>query len=296
MDIITSIQGAQKWRAQCVGKVGLVPTMGALHQGHLELMHQAKERCDHVIASVFVNPTQFGPGEDFDAYPRQLEEDAALCASVGVEAVFAPQADQMYPPGHQTVVHVHSMGDGLCGAHRPGHFDGVTTVVTKLLLLWRPDLAFFGQKDYQQLALIRQVVRDLYLPVLVCGVPTVREADGVAMSSRNRYLDPQDRLDARRLSQGLVRAWEAWQRGERRAIALTSKALEAFEGFDLSKVDYIHLVHPQTLVQSAGEQTMETAVMAMAVRVGRARLIDNLRLDEPLPLGLASLRGERSGD
>ena len=287
MEICRDIASARAWRKSCAGTVAFIPTMGSLHEGHLELMREGKRRADHVIASIFVNPTQFGPGEDFDAYPRDLARDAALCASVGCDAAFSPGDDEMYPPGSLTTVSVSAMTDHLCGSHRPGHFDGVTTIVSKLFHIISPDIAIFGQKDYQQLAVIRRMVRDLNFEVEIVGVPTVREEDGVAMSSRNRYLDGEDRIRARALSAGLGKAWGAWQAGERESGALLSLITQEIARHPELTIDYVEAVDPDTLAPLEG-RIADGCVIALAVHVGAARLIDNLRLDGPLPDALSS--------
>ena len=211
-------------RARAGGaRVGLVPTMGALHDGHARLIRAARERCDFVVTTVFVNPTQFGPHEDYAKYPRTLEADADLAAAAGASLVFAPEVAAMYPPGDETRVRVGETAAALCGRHRPGHFEGVTTIVAKLFAIAGPTVAFFGRKDYQQLQVIRRMTTDLFLPVEIVGVPTVREADGVALSSRNRYLSPEARAAARAIPDGLTRAARAFARGERRAGAVVDE-------------------------------------------------------------------------
>ncbi len=276
-------------RGALSGRVGLVPTMGALHAGHVALMRQLAEACDHVIVSVFVNPTQFGPHEDFAAYPRDLAADAALCAQAGVSLVFAPSVDVIYPPGDATEVRVRGMTDTLCGPGRPGHFEGVTTVVCRLFNLTRPDVAIFGQKDYQQLAILRRMTRDLHLGVEVVGAPTVREVGGLAMSSRNRYLSDEERLRARVIARGLADAHAAWRQGAREPRALEQTARAPVEAAGL-KIEYVEAVHPETLAIARGAISDEDGcVIGVATRLGRARLIDNLRLDDPLPPALAAL-------
>lgn len=290
MQICHSIAALRAARGALTGRVGFVPTMGALHEGHLTLMRLAAQRCDHVITSIFVNPTQFGPNEDFDAYPRDLEADAALCASAGVELIFAPTAAEIYPEGASTIVRVEGMTDNLCGPHRPGHFQGVATVVTKLLIIAAPEVAVFGQKDYQQLAIIRRLNKDLHLGVEIVGAPTIREPDGLAMSSRNRYLDATQRARATTISKGLALAWAAWQDGLRDRSALESIARTLLAALPDTSIDYVEAVHPDSLAPLApGDDAGCT--LAIAVRLGgqgqqRVRLIDNLRLDQPLPQAL----------
>lgn len=288
MQICHSIAALRAARGALTGRVGFVPTMGALHDGHLTLMRLAAERCDHVITSIFVNPTQFGPNEDFDAYPRDLDADAALCKGAGVGLIFAPTPAEMYPPGASTIVRVEGMTDNLCGPHRPGHFQGVATVVTKLLIITTPDVAVFGQKDYQQLAIIKRLTQDLHLGVEIVGAPTIREPDGLAMSSRNRYLDPAQRAQAATLSKGLALAWAAWQDGQRDRAALEAIPYALLNALPDATIDYVEAVHPDSL--SPLQPGDVGCTIAIAVRLGGAgkstRLIDNLRLDQPLPQAL----------
>ena len=254
-------------------KIGLVPTMGALHAGHMRLVEAAREQCDAVVASIFVNPTQFGEGEDLDAYPRQEAADAALLEAAGVELLWAPTADQMYPSGHATSVSVSGISDGLCGAARPGHFDGVATVVAKLFNQTRPDAAFFGEKDYQQLAVIRRMARDLDFTHDVVGVPTVRDPDGLALSSRNAYLTEEQRADAVALPeamQGAARAIAAG--GTVAAILAEARAQMLAAGFH--KIDYLELRDADTLALL--EEFKQPARLFAAAHIGRTRLIDNI--------------------
>lgn len=281
MQICHSVEALRQARQALSGRVGFVPTMGALHQGHMALIHEAKRHADHVIVSIFVNPTQFGPNEDFDAYPRDLEADAAKCEAAGATLIFAPQVAQMYPEGAATFVEVEGMDANLCGPHRPGHFRGVTTIVSKLFNAVRPDVAVFGQKDYQQLAIIRRMTQDLLLPIEIVGLPTVREDDGLAMSSRNRYMDAQTRADALAVSRGLALAWQAWQQGVRDAATLSAFAREAIGALGYPSIDYVEAVHPDTLHPLQAQDT--SCVVAVAARFHKTRLIDNLRLDQPLP-------------
>ena len=254
-------------------RVGFVPTMGALHQGHIALVQEAKRRSDFVVVSIFVNPTQFGPNEDLSRYPRDLEE--TLPSSVAADVVFAPEPPSMYPPGDETRVRVASLAEPLCGPLRPGHFEGVATVVTKLFGITGPCVAVFGEKDYQQLAIIRRVVTNLFIPVEVVGHPIVREADGLAMSSRNAYLTPVERANAVALSQGLFAASSLFAAGERAAEVLRAAILGRVRPVATS-IDYVDVVDPETLVPwRDGERTGDRALAVLACRVGTTRLIDN---------------------
>jgi pantoate--beta-alanine ligase len=254
--------------------------MGALHAGHVALIEEARRRAAFVVASVFVNPTQFGPSEDFARYPRTLEADAEKCERAGVAAVFAPAAGAMYPPGEETRVHVGATAGPLCGAHRPGHFEGVTTVVAKLFALAGPCVAVFGRKDYQQLRVITRMTTDLFLPVELVGLRTVREPDGLALSSRNAYLSPAQRADALAIPRGLSAAVAAFARGERDAGALVSIPRASVARVATS-IDYVDVADPESLrVFAAGERTGERALLALAIRMGATRLIDNVVLGE----------------
>jgi pantoate--beta-alanine ligase len=257
--------------------LALVPTMGALHEGHLSLMRAARKTTDKVIVSLFVNPTQFGPSEDLDRYPRQLERDLALASETGADVVFAPSAAEIYPERVMaTWVTVEGLSDTLCGAARPGHFRGVVTVVAKLLNLVRPDVAYFGQKDWQQTVVIRRMVRDLCFPVEVRVEPTVREPDGLALSSRNVFLDAAERKEATSLFRGLSSAREAFHAGERGAAALRAKVLTEVEGAPAVRPEYVEVVDASSLVRL--EVVSGSAVILVAARVGRVRLIDNVLL------------------
>jgi len=264
-------------------KIGLVPTMGAFHDGHRSLMRDARRSCDYVVVSLFVNPTQFGANEDLSAYPRDEERDAQIAEQEGVDVLFAPHAQEVYPDGFATTVHVAGPAVGLEGAHRPGHFDGVATVVAKLLNMAQPDIAFFGQKDAQQAAVIRQLVRDLNMPVRIEVRPTVREPDGLAMSSRNAYLEPAERERAIALRKALDATEHAAAAGERDAQALEEAARAALSAYAIEP-EYVALVHADTLVPITRLDTTDRVLVAVAARVGRARLIDNTVID-PRALG-----------
>jgi pantoate--beta-alanine ligase len=261
-------------------RVGLVPTMGALHEGHLALVGEARRHADFVLCSIFVNPTQFGPNEDFSRYPRDLASDVTRLEGASAYAVFAPEVSAMYPPGDETRVRVGPLAAHLCGPHRPGHFEGVATVVTKLFAIAGPCAAVFGKKDYQQLAILRRVAKDLFLPVEVIGFPIVREPDGLAMSSRNAYLSADERKRALALSRGLSAAARAFAAGERNAGALRRLALALVERAATS-VDYVTLADADALVPiDDGADVGARAVLAIACRMGTTRLIDNLVLGE----------------
>lgn len=260
--------------------VGFVPTMGALHDGHLSLVRAANAQCEIVAASIFVNPTQFGPTEDFGKYPRTLASDSAKLEKEGVDLLFAPSTDEMYPKGSITWVTVEGLTDRLDGRSRPGHFRGVTTVVSKLFHIVEPDYAFFGQKDAAQLANIRQMVRDLDMAVRIVGCPTVREPDGLAMSSRNAYLSAEERKRALVLSRSLQAVQKLYDSGERH-ISVLQKAAEAeFAKEPSVVVDYIEIVDPDTLLpfQNEDDRLTQPALVAVAAKVGGTRLIDNIVL------------------
>jgi pantoate--beta-alanine ligase len=257
--------------------VGLVPTMGYLHEGHLELMRRARERCGVVVASVFVNPTQFGPNEDLARYPRDLERDARLAAEVGVDVIFNPPVEEMYPPGYCTYVDVERITENMCGASRPGHFRGVATVVTKLFNIVRPDAAFFGQKDAQQALVIRRMAADLNMDLEIVTVPTVREPDGLAMSSRNVYLDPEQRRAALVLAGSLDRAVEAVRAGERDVLQIRRLVEELIRAEPLARIDYVEIYSYPGL--EPVERLQGQALLALAVKFGQTRLIDNVILE-----------------
>ena len=259
------------------GRVGLVPTMGYLHEGHLSLVRHAREESDHVVVSIFVNPTQFGPKEDLSKYPRDLDRDLSLLEPLGVDLVWMPTAEMMYPPGYQTWVDVEAITRPLEGSMRPGHFRGVTTVVAKLFNAVQPHNAYFGQKDAQQAAVIRQMTRDLNFPVEIVVCPTVREPDGLAMSSRNVYLDPEQRKAATVLSRSLRTAKEAYDNGERNAGKLRQIMKEVLASEPLAEVQYVSCTDYDTLEEL--ETVTGKTLLSMAVFVGKTRLIDNLILE-----------------
>ncbi|MGB8537290.1 MAG: pantoate--beta-alanine ligase [Acidobacteriaceae bacterium] len=264
-------------RIRLAGKtLGLVPTMGVLHQGHLTLVRAAQASCDAVAVSIFVNPTQFGPKEDFATYPRTLDEDCRTLEAAGVDLVFAPSVQEMYPSGASTFVEVAGLSDRLDGASRPGHFRGVATVVAKLLNVFAPERAFFGQKDAAQVAVLRKMVRDLQFAVQLDVCPTVREADGLAMSSRNRNLSAEQRRQALVLSRALLAVKQKAQGGERESAKLLAEALRVLAGEPGIQVDYCRIVEPDTLedIPDVGKG----ALVAVAARVGTTRLIDNVLL------------------
>jgi len=263
-------------QARAAGKlIGLVPTMGALHEGHLSLIRRARAECGFVVVTIFVNPTQFPPGEDFERYPRDLAGDEAKARAAGADLIFAPPTSEIYPPDDSTFVEVTGpLVECLCGPHRPGHFRGVTTVCARLFNLVGPDRAYFGEKDYQQLLVIKQMVRDLHFPLAVVPVPTVREADGMAMSSRNSYLSPEERKAATALHRALSRAEEQVEHGERSAAALLAGVKEMIASEPLVSLQYVELRDAETL--DALTALDRPAVLAVAVFVGKARLIDNV--------------------
>jgi pantoate--beta-alanine ligase len=255
-------------------RLALVPTMGYLHEGHLSLMREGRQRAGVVATSIFVNPTQFGPKEDLSRYPRDFEGDLARCASAGVDAVFAPEPGAMYPPGYQTYVEVTEVSKGLCGERRPGHFRGVATIVTQLLCLFRPDVALFGEKDYQQLQVIKALSRDLHLGVEILGMPTVREPDGLAMSSRNAYLSAEERRRALAISRGLGAAQALFRSGTRDSAALVDAVRRELRNADLRE-DYVELVDAERLTPLAALQPGQPARLLVAAFCGTTRLIDN---------------------
>lgn len=281
MEIIRTVADmkarAAAWKAEGLS-IGLVPTMGSLHEGHESLMDAAREASDRVVVSVFVNPIQFGPGEDYEAYPRDLERDARICERHGVDVVFRPEVDDMYAPAHNTFVVMETLTDSLCGASRPGHFRGVCTVVTKLFNIVQPHRAFFGQKDAQQLAIIKRMVADLNMNVTVVGCPIVREADGLAKSSRNAYLSAEERQAALVLSRAIFAGKAAVEAGERDAAALKALMGGIIEAEPLARIDYVEVVDGVTMQPTDAIGAM--ALVAMAVYIGSTRLIDNFLYEE----------------
>jgi len=268
---------ARKLRREENRTIGFVPTMGALHEGHLTLIHEARAMCDVVVVSVFVNPAQFGPGEDFNSYPRDLTRDAALLAEYNVDYVFAPTVEEIYPPGFSTYVTVEGVADQLEGASRPGHFRGVTTVVAILFNVVKPDFAFFGQKDAQQAVLIKRMVRDLAFNTEIVVLPIVRDASGLAMSSRNNYLDDEQRRAATVLKRALSNASEAYEEGEHSATRLTELVRATIEKEPLARIDYVHVNDAETLEQ-LDKLDDRPALISLAVFLGSTRLIDNVVL------------------
>ncbi len=283
MRAIEQVNAMQAWSREVRGrdglKVALVPTMGALHEGHLSLIALARRHADRVVASVFVNPVQFDRADDFARYPRDRERDGAMLAGAGADVLFAPDVSEIYPPGSQTFVTVDQMSQPLCGAHRPGHFRGVATVVCKLLTIVQPDVAVFGEKDFQQLALIRRMVQDLFLAVDIIGAPIVRETDGLAMSSRNRHLDAEERVAALCLTRALDAAGACVAAGERSAAALLDATNAVIAREPRARIDYVSIVDPDTL--GAVTTVDERALLALAVWIGSTRLIDNRLLAVP---------------
>jgi len=269
---------ARKIRREQDRTIGLVPTMGALHAGHLSLVREARRMCDVVVVSVFVNPAQFGPGEDFERYPRDLTKDTALLTDYNVDFIFAPPVDEIYPKGFSTYVNVEGVADQLEGAARPGHFRGVSTIVTILLNVVRPDFAFFGQKDAQQAVLIRRLVRDLAFDTEIIVLPTVREDSGLAMSSRNMYLKPEEQQAAAVIHRALAKGKETYKAGERNANKLAGLVRAAIEAEPLARVDYVSVTDAETL--ETIEKVDDRAVLVtVAAYIGKTRLIDNTVLN-----------------
>ena len=275
---IAETRAATRAARQAGERIGLVPTMGALHEGHLSLVRAAKTESDFVIVSIFVNPLQFGPKEDLSKYPRTFERDRSLLEKEGVDVIFAPSDAEMYPRGAVTYVNVEGLSERLDGLSRPGHFRGVTTVVSKLFHIAEPDKAFFGQKDAAQVAIIKRMVRDLDMPVEIVVCPVIREPDGLAMSSRNRYLNPEQRKHALVLSRSLHRVEKLFRCGERQTAALIAAGHEVFRDESEARLDYLSIVDPDSLEPL--EHAKSGALVAVAAYVGTTRLIDNILLTE----------------
>lgn len=281
MKIVTSPEDMQKTALALkrAGKrIGLVPTMGFLHEGHMSLVKLARRQVDMVVLSIFVNPTQFGPNEDFSRYPRDFERDRALCAAAGVDIIFNPMPEAMYPPRYSVHVEENALAKGLCGASRPGHFRGVLTVVAKLFNLTLPDVAVFGQKDAQQARLIQQMARDLNFPATIVLAPIIREPDGLAMSSRNTHLSPAERHEALGLHHALKTARHLYREGERNAHRIITAMKAGIEQIPSARVDYIAIVDAETLQPVQRADT--TVLVALAIYIGQTRLIDNLTLPD----------------
>lgn len=282
MEIIGTVQEMKGFSSQVrrAGKtIAFVPTMGYFHEGHLDLMREGRRRGDVLVISLFVNPTQFGPKEDFKSYPRDFERDKKMAEGVGVDILFAPETSDMYPPDHQTIVRVEKVTKNLCARSRPTHFQGVTTVVLMLFEIVMPDVAIFGEKDYQQLATIQQMVKDLHMSVEVLGMPTVREADGLAMSSRNTYLLPDERKAALSLYRSLQRAKELLEKGERKTDRILRKMNGILRSESLVRIDYIQICDAHTLKDV--DRIEGDVVVALAAYLGKTRLIDNLVYRKP---------------
>ena len=282
MQIIKTIQAMEERSSQARGEgevIVLVPTMGFFHEGHLSLMREGRKLGDLLIVSLFVNPTQFGPSEDFKNYPRDFERDRRMAEEVGVDILFVPETREMYPPDHQTIVRVEKVTRNLCGRSRPTHFQGVTTVVTMLFEMVMPQVAIFGEKDYQQLVTIKQMVRDLHMNVEVVGMPTVREADGLAMSSRNTHLLPEERKAALSLYRSLQKAQELIQKGERDADRILQEMKRILQSEPLVRMDYIQVCDARTLEDIKSIEG--DAVIALAAYLGKTRLIDNFVFRNP---------------
>ena len=261
-------------------KIAFVPTMGYFHRGHLSLMKEGRKRGDCLIISIYVNPTQFGPGEDLEKYPRDFESDGKLSEDVGVDVIFYPPDSEMYPEHYQTFVDVERVTNNLCGLSRPGHFRGVTTICAKLFNIVKPHVTVFGKKDFQQLVTIKRMVTDLNMDLDVVGMPTIRETDGLAMSSRNTYLKEEERESALSLSRSLKLAKELYDNGERNAGKIIDETKKFIEGHPHTKIDYVNMCDTTTM--NDVEYLESEAVIALAVRVGAARLIDNYVFGEPL--------------
>jgi pantoate--beta-alanine ligase len=277
MKTIKTIKEMKEFSSRARGTaktIAFVPTMGFFHEGHLSLMREGRRRGDLLIVSLFVNPTQFGPHEDFKNYPRDFERDSKMAREVGTDILFAPEAGEMYPPDHQTIVRVGKVTQNLCGVSRPTHFQGVTTVVLMLFEIVMPHVAIFGEKDYQQLVTVQQMARDLHMSVEVMGMPTVREADGLAMSSRNTYLLPEERKAALSLYRSLQKARQLLQKGERKADRILQEMKGILQSEPLVKIDYVQICDAHTLQDV--DRVEGDVVVALAAYLGKTRLIDNV--------------------
>jgi len=272
-------QITKEWKAKGFS-IGFVPTMGYLHEGHKSLIEKARVENDKVVVSIFVNPTQFGPNEDFEKYPRDLEKDAALCSDAGADLIFAPEVNEMYPEGSHTFVDVEGITEGLCGEKRPGHFRGVCIVVSKLFNIVSPHRAYFGEKDAQQLAVIKRMVNDLNFDIEIKGCPIIREDDGLAKSSRNTYLSAEERIAARVLSRSLNKGKEALSKGERDSDKLKNIILNELNSEPLAKIDYVEIVDSSTL--KSIKNIEKPILAAIAVFIGKTRLIDNFTFEPAL--------------
>ena len=277
--IITTVKKMQEHSDLMIhqGKsIALIPTMGFLHEGHLSLMQEGSRHADHLVVSIFVNPTQFGQGEDLEAYPKDFNRDMDLCKKKGVDVIFKPDAPELYPENFQTYIALEKLPNHLCGLSRPVHFKGVATIVTKLFNIVKPDIAIFGQKDFQQLAVIKQKVSDLHMTVKVIGAPIIREADGLAMSSRNTCLSPEKRPAALSLFESLNNAKQLIKNGVTHSNIITKKARDIVKFHGDTEIDYISICDPETLEDV--QNIKKPVLMAMAVKVGKTRLIDNMLL------------------
>lgn len=272
-------QTISAWKMQGL-RIGLVPTMGYLHKGHESLISRAASENDKVAVSIFINPIQFGPAEDYAAYPRNIEHDRKVCRENGADLIFHPEVAELYPDGFCTHVNVDQLTEGLCGRSRPGHFQGVCTVVAKLFHIIQPDKAYFGQKDAQQLAVIRRMTRDMDMPIQIIGCPIVREEDGLALSSRNKYLSPEERMAARCLSVGLSKGRQCLLQGETNAAKVIEVIRTHIEREPRARIEYIEMVDPDTMQPL--ERANAPLLCALAVFIGKTRLIDNMLLEEPI--------------
>ena len=281
METIASVEEMKKWSHQirCEGKViGFVPTMGCLHEGHLSLVKASIAECDCTVVSIFINPTQFGPGEDFRSYPRTIKSDKKILRSIGIDVLFCPERKDLYPDKFETFVEVEDKTKYLCGKSRPRYFRGATTIVLKLFNILNPHAAFFGEKDRQQMEVVRTMVRDLNLEVTIIGKPIVRENDGLAMSSRNRYLSEKDRTSALSLSRALELAQTSIRQGERSAEIIRTEIRKTIEQNNGAEVDYISVCDPESFKEQ--KKIYSKTLIALAVRIGKARLIDNRIIEE----------------